>query len=160
MSTDNGEPTGRERRQSERTLVAWEQKLATLGRSPTLPELFAAVDTDEWSYGFVVAVDPMVEVSSLLVYGADFARLLDMPKKNLPFVRMSRQLPARYTDLFMRGCTQACHQEAPERVEGEVEREDGRRELFRAIFIPVEPEENSPMRYAFGTFSSRIADPS
>ena len=159
MSTDNGLPSGRERRQSERALVAWERKLTDLGRSPTLLELFAAVDTEEWSHGFVVAVDPIVEVSSLLVYGADFARLLDMPKKNLPFVRMSRQLPARYTEIFLKGCTQACNQNGPERVEGEVARVDGRLELFRAVFIPIEPEENSPMRYAFGTFSSRIADP-
>src|SRR3954454_18118287 len=92
---DTPEPSqgGRERRESERALVAWEATLTELGRHPTLQEIFAAVDTEEWSYGFVVAVDSIVEVSSLLTYGANFARLLEMPPKGIPFVRMTRQLP-------------------------------------------------------------------
>jgi hypothetical protein len=150
--------SGRERRQSERALVAWEDKLSLLGRSPTLPELFSWVDTEEWSHGFVVAVDTIIEVSSLLVYGADFARLLDMPGKGMPFVKMTRQLPPRYSQIFLDGCTDACSNNESTRVEGEVQRDDGRTELFRAVFIPIEPEGDAPMRFAFGTFSSKIAE--
>ncbi len=159
LGSATDQPGGRERRQTERALAAWEIKLAQLGRSPTLPELFAAVDTEEWSHGFLVAVDPIVEVSSLLVYGADFARLLDMPTRGMPFVKMTRQLPPRYSQIFLRGCLDACNRNAPARVEGEVEREEGNRELFRAVFIPIEPEGDPLMRFAFGAFSSKIADP-
>jgi hypothetical protein len=123
-----------------------------------LQEAFAAIDTEEWSYGFVVAVDPVVEVSSLLTYGTNFARLLDMPPKGVPFVKMARQLPREYADTFLRACTDACRRNEPVHVEGEVERENGRRDLYRAVFIPIEPEGEALMRYAFGRFNSRAAD--
>lgn len=149
---------GRERRQSERALVAWEAKLSELGRNPSLTELFATVDTEEWSYGFVVAVDPVAEVSSILTYGSHFARLLGLPPKGVPFVRMSRQLPRPYPDIFLQGCTQACDRKEPVHSEGEVEREDGKRELYRAVFIPIEHETDSLARYAFGRFNSRVIE--
>jgi hypothetical protein len=158
-STGAAGPGGRERRQSERALAAWEATLSELGRSPTLAELFATVDTEEWSYGFVLAVDTVAEVSSLLTYGSNFARLLGIPPKGMPFVRMTRQLPRPYSAIFLRGCTEACQAKSPVHSEGEVQREDGRKELYRAVFIPVEPEGDTPMRYAFGRFNSRVIDP-
>jgi hypothetical protein len=159
IQSDAGtEASGRERRESERALSAWEATLTELGRHPTLQEIFAAIDTEEWSYGFVVAVDAVVEVSSLLTYGTNFARLLDMPPKGMPFVRMARQLPQEYAQVFLRACTDACRRNEPLHVEGEVDREGGRRELYRAVFIPIEAESDAPMRYAFGRFNSRLAD--
>jgi hypothetical protein len=160
LAIDRGQErvTGRERRQSERALVAWEATLSELGRNPTLPELFAALDTEEWSYGFVVAVDPVVEVSSLLTYGVNFARLLDMPPKGMPFIKITRQLPPEYSGIFLRGCIDACSRGAPVHAEGEIEREDGRKELFRAVFIPIGPKEDMLARYAFGRFNSRQAE--
>jgi len=127
-----------------------------LGRYPSLTELFATVDTEEWSYGFVVAVDPVAEVSSILTYGSNFAELLGLPPKGVPFVRMSRQLPRPYPEIFLQGCTEACDTKEPVHSEGEVEREDGRHELYRAVFIPIEHETDSLARYAFGRFNSRI----
>ena len=153
------EPTGAKRRQSELALVAWENTLAQLGRSPTLDELFAAIDTEEWSYGFIVAVDPDVEISSLLSYGSNFARLLDMPERGMPFVKMTRQLPPRYGEIFLRGCTEAYRSNMAAQLEGTVEREDGRRELFRVVFIPVERQSDTAMRLAIGRFNCRIAEP-
>jgi len=154
----NAAEGGRARRQSELALAAWEQKFANLGRSPTLAELFAEIDTEEWSYGFVLAVDPQIDASSLLDYGANFARLLELPPKPRPFVRITRQLPTRYADIFLRGCTAADKKSAPVHAEGEVTREDGRRELYRAVFIPVQPDPDIQTRFAFGRFNSRVVE--
>ena len=162
---DTGEPDiatlqGRERRESERAIAYWERKVEKLGRAPTV----AALDLDEigsqsWSHRFVIAVDPVVENSSLLMYGSSFAKLLELPQKGAPHVPMVRQLPRRFTDLFMRGCGDAHNNREPIRIEGEVEREDGRRELYRAAFIPVGVKENSLTHLAFGAFNSCIAEP-
>ena len=151
------QPAGRRRRQSELALVAWERQFAALGRSPTLGELFSAIDTEEWSYGFVAALDAEGAASSLLDYGTNFARLLDMPLKAIPFIRMTRQLPVRYSQIFLRGCIEACEGDAPVQIEGEVDREDGQTELYRAVFIPVQTDGEGITRFAFGRFNCRVA---
>lgn len=152
-------PSGRGRRQSELALAAFERKVSSLGRNLTLADAFSEIDSEEWSFGFVVAVDADVERSSLLDYGANFARLLELPPKARPFVKITRQLPPRYADVFLRGCTAACERNRPVQDEGEVECDDGRRELYRAIFIPVQGDGDDTTRFAFGRFNSRIADP-
>lgn len=154
-------PTGgRERRESERVIAYWEKKIDQLGKSPTVAALdLAEMDTPAWSHRFVIAVDPVVENSALLMYGAEFARLLDLPEKSVPHVVMVRQLPARFWDVFKRGCGQAHTERTPVRVEGEIERDDGQKELYRAAFIPVGVKENSLTHLAFGAFNSRLAEP-
>src|SRR5262249_54548784 len=125
----------RERRQSERAIAYWQGKVDEFGTSPTIAALdLAAIHTAPWSYRFVIASDPVVENSALLLYGANFARLLDLPEKSIPHVPMTRQLPKRFTEVFKRACADAhCHP-GPVRIEGEVPREDGSRELYRASF--------------------------
>ena len=150
---------GRERRESERAIAYWRQKVKKLGKSPTVAALdLADIHTADWSHRFVIAVDPVVENSALLLYGSDFARLLDLPQKSAPHVPMSRQLPKRFSEVFKRGCGDAHMQKAPVRIEGEIEREDGRRELYRAAFIPVGVKENSLTHLAFGAFNSCVAE--
>ncbi len=157
----HGDPqpaTGRERRESERAIAYWEKKLAELGGNATVAALdLSQIQSAEWSHRFVIAVDPVVENSALLLYGADFGRLLELPPKHAPHVPMVRQLPKRYSDMFIRGCGEADRDRIPVRLEGEVEREDGNRELYRAAFIPVGVKENSITHLAFGAFNSRIA---
>jgi len=152
------ELTGRERRQTERVIAYWEKKVAEAGGSATVAALdLGDIQSEEWSHRFVIAVDPVVENSALLLYGADFGRLLDLPDKRAPHVPMVRQLPKRYSDVFIRGCGEADREGTPIRLEGEVERDDGTTELFRAAFIPVGVKENSITHIAFGAFNSRIA---
>lgn len=151
--------SGRERRESERAIAYWERKIKELGRSPTVGALdLAEIDTPDWSHRFVIAVDPVVENSALLLYGTGFARLLDLPSKSAPHVPMVRQLPKRFSDVFKRGCGDAHLQGHAVRVEGEIEREDGRRELYRAAFIPVGVKEHSLTHLAFGAFNSRVEE--
>lgn len=162
---DTGEPTlavlrGRERRESERAIAYWQRKVATYGTGATVDALdLAAIDSEGWSHRFVIAVDPVVENSSLLLYGVNFARLLHLPSKSAPHVPMVRQLPRHFGEVFLRGCGDAHLQREPVRLEGEVCRGDGSRELYRAAFIPVGVKENSLTHLAFGAFNSCIAEP-
>lgn len=150
--------TGRERRESERAIAYWQRKIAALGGQATVAALdLAEMQSPDWSHRFVIAVDPVPENSALLLYGAEFARLLDLPAKRAPHVPMVRQLPRCYSDVFRRGCGEADAHRMAVRVEGEVAREDGRRELYRAAFIPIGVKENSLTHLAFGAFNSRIA---
>jgi hypothetical protein len=155
---DEGELTGRERRESERAIAYWEKKIAQLGGAMTVAGLdLAEMQSEEWSHRFVIAVDPVPENSALLLYGADFGRLLELPEKRMPHVPMVRQLPKRYSDVFVRGCGDAEREGLPIRLEGEVSRDDGTAELYRAAFIPVGVRENSITHIAFGAFNSCLA---
>ena len=151
--------TGRERRESERVIRYWEKKVEKLGRGATVAALdLGEINSADWSHRFVIAVDPVVENSSLLLYGSDFAKLLDLPPKGTPHVPMVRQLPRHLSNVFMQGCGDAHHQRQPVRIEGEVARSDGKTELYRAAFIPVGVKENSLTHLAFGAFNSRVVD--
>lgn len=160
MSPDmlsEGQLVGRERRQSERAIAYWQHKVDELGKTPTVAALdLSEIHTRPWSHRFVIAIDPVVENSALLLYGSDFARLLDLPKRSVPHVPMTRQLPRRFTDVFKQACASAHRCTTPVRIEGEVHREDGRRELYRAAFIPVGVKENALTHLAFGAFNSCV----
>jgi len=136
--------SGRERRESERAIVYWERKLERVGKHATVAALdLAEMNTADWSHRFVIAVDPVVENSSLLLYGTRFAKLLELPPKGTPHVPLVRQLPRHLSPVFMQGCGDAHEQRVPVRIEGEVSRVDGKTELYRAAFIPIGVKENS-----------------
>ncbi len=156
----DGEPaaTGRERRASERAIGYWREKLAQFGDHATIAALdLAALDTDEWSSRFVMTIDPEVNGSALLLYGTDVARMLDLPVGSKARLPMMRRLPERYVPVFRRGCAAVLRHGSPVRVEGQVEREDGQEELFRAILIPVGGSGDKAIRLAFGALSCRPA---
>ena len=152
-----GEPTGRDRREAERVIAYWRQQLEALGDKATIAALdLAAVNTGEWANRFLIAVDPVIERSALLLYGPEFARLMglrEQPRNDLP---LNRQLPLRHVDWFLRGCEEAHKTMEPVRLEGEIERADGRLEQYRAVFIPVRVKPNSLTCLAFGAFSNRL----
>lgn len=154
------EPAGRDRREAERVMAYWESKLAELGGEVTIAGLdLGSTNSKDWSNRFLISVDPVIERSALLLYGPKFARLLHLPEQARPDLPMLRQLPRRYADVFVRGCTEAQKEMAPVRLEGEVERYDNRVEQYRAVFIPVGVKPNSLTCFAFGAFNSRIVEP-
>ena len=179
---------GRERREAERVISYWEKKTTRLGNVAILGALdLARMRSPDWSHRFVIAVDPQPENSMLLYYGADVARLLELPGGRTPHVPINRQLrsrlpgifathtdrlrrdadgapivkqlPRRFSDVFARGCGDSHRHDAPLRLEGEITRDDGRRELYRAAFIPVTARHSPRSRLALGAFSSRIFSP-
>jgi len=149
----------RERRELERAIAYWEQKVTRWGPRPKLMRLDSAeMSTEEWAYRFIIAVDSIVDNYALLFYGPKFAALLDLPAKPDHCIPMVEQLPARYVPLFTKGCCDATSLGVPVRIEGAVAREDGRRELYRAVFIASGVKPNGPMQLAFGAFNCRVRD--
>ena len=154
------EPTGRDRREAERLIAYWEGKLKELGGVLTIAGIdLTGTDRREWSNRFLISIDPVVERSALVLYGPKFATLLGLPARPRTDLPMLRRLPRRYAELFLRGCTEAQQEMAPVRLEGEIERADGRIEQYRAIFIPVGVKPNSLTCFAFGAFNSRVLPP-
>ncbi len=156
----HSEPTGRNRREAERVIAYWKGKLAELGAEMTVAGLdLGRINSKDWSNRFLIAVDPMVERSALVLYGPKFAQLLHLPPQARADLPILRQLPRRYAEVFLRGCTEAQKEMAPVRLEGDVERYDNRIEQYRVVFIPVGVKPNSLTCFAFGAFSSRIVEP-
>jgi len=145
----------RERRQSERAVAYWEQKAAELGSRPTLTQLDpgAAIDNEHWAHRFVIAPDRVAEVSTFLMCGPNAARLLELGEGPLEYTLMFRKMPKRFLEIFARGCHDAISSGSAARLAGAVEREDGGRELYRTVFIPV------GVNLIFGAFNSTTTDP-
>jgi hypothetical protein len=151
---------GSEQREGERVIAYWEDKITRLGANATVGALtpdLAAMHSDEWSHRFVVAADSVIEDTALLLYGANFAKLLDIPPERKPPLAIRRWVPSRFFQVFLDGCRDAFKLNAPVRVEGDVPREHGQRELFRAAFIPIRGDNGGPVRLGFGAFNSRLA---
>jgi hypothetical protein len=154
------EPTGRDRREAERAVAYWGDKLEELGDAATITALdLTEMDEEDWANRFLIAIDERVERSALLMYGSNFARLLGLPPKAPKVLPLERQMPRRYADVFMQGCSEAEKQGAAVRLEGEIERGADRVEQYRAVFIPVKVRPGSLTHFAFGAFNSRIVEP-
>jgi hypothetical protein len=153
------ELTGRDRREAERAVAYWEEKIEALGDATISVLDLAAIDDEDWANRFLIAIDEKVERSVLLMYGSQFARLLGLPAKPQTDRPLERQLPRRFAEVFLRGCREAPNRAEPVRLEGEIERDGERVEQYRAVFIPVKVRPDSLTHFAFGAFSSRIVEP-
>ena len=145
----------RERRQSERAVTYWARKAVEFKSRPTLTQLDPGetIDDHDWSHRFVIAPDRLAEVSSLLMCGANLARLLELPDGPLKYTLMFRHVPQRFLELFTKGCAGATSSGSPVRIAGAIQQKDGRRELYRTVFIPV------GVNLVFGAFTSIVKDP-
>ena len=153
------EPAGRDRREAERVVLYWQGKQAEFGDDVSLAALDLGSAVNRlWSNRFLIAVAATFERSSLQLYGPAFARLLHLPEQARPDIPMLRQLPQRYAEVFLRGCTRSQKEMAPVHLEGDVARYDGRIEQYRAVFIPVGVKPHARTGFAFGAFNSRIVD--
>ena len=156
---DSARTSPLERREAERVITDWEQETTRLGRALALMTLNVSVlPSEKWAHRFIIALRPAVEDFTWLFYGAKFAALMDLPAKPDHSVPMVEQLPARYVPLFTKGCIDATLLGAPVRLHGAIDREAGRRELYRAAFIAFRLEPNRQQRAAFGAFNCRVTD--
>jgi hypothetical protein len=142
-----------ESRDTERAIRLWHEK-ASSSRPPDLSAFdFHRFQTD-WGYRFVISgQDEFLAAAVFLLYGKPFAHVLSLPDKPNPFVPALEQLPARYRDLFVEGCTEALLELTPARFSGAV-RHGCDAELYRAAFMPLQAGPNlRPLVY--GTFNRR-----
>src|SRR6266851_2042330 len=145
----------RERRQAERAITYWEQKAAEVRSRPTLTQLDPgeAIDDESWAHRFVIAPDQVAEVSTFLMCGSNAARLLELSDAPLKYALMFRKMPRRFLEIFTRGCSDAISAGAPARLEGAIEQDDGRRELYRTVFMPI------GANLVFGAYNSLLTEP-
>jgi hypothetical protein len=151
-----------ERRESERVITDWERETGRLGRALAfLTVNISEMTSERWAYRFIIALRPVIEDCTLLFHGAKFAalmELLELPEKRDHSIPMVEQLPARYVAVFTKGCIDAGLRVTPVRMQGAVDREDGRRELYRVAFIAVRAEPKRLQRLAVGAFNCRVAE--
>jgi hypothetical protein len=159
VKTEPAAPSGRDRREAERAVAYWEAKIEALGEATISVLDLAQIDDEDWANRFLIAIDEKIERSVLLMYGSRFARLLGLPAKAQTDRPLERQLPRRFAEVFLRGCREIPTQTDPLRLEGEIERDGGRIEQYRAVFIPVKVASGSRTRFAFGAFNSRVVEP-
>jgi hypothetical protein len=143
-----------ERRDTERAVILWRKKASAFGSPPPLAEFdFSRIRCD-WGYRFIISGGD-VESSVFLVYGSQFARLLELREKPICYKSMIDQLPERYQPLFIEGSRDAITDAAPTRFSGVVVYQD-QVELYRAAFMPVRLNATSLHALIFGSFNYRV----
>jgi hypothetical protein len=154
--------SGAERREAESIIAYWEAKQAASSNGAAVTPLaldLGAMRADAWAHRFLIALGPSDEDAALLRYGANFARLFQIPPGAEPPVPVGEWLPDRLRDVFLGGCRHAIEHNHPVRLQRIVQREDGEREMFRCCFIPLSAPGGSPARFVLGAYNSRLADP-
>lgn len=146
-----------EKRESERALLYWRQKVAQFGDPPPLMSLeLTRMLNRDWNHRFLISTDPEIENYIFLIYGKQVAHLLDLPDEPVQRVPMIRQLPQRYVPIFVEGCSEAASRPGPVRKSGRFERWDGQVELYRLAFVPVTVRPNSAVSLVYGAMNCRI----
>jgi len=152
-AAENRELAG-ELRDTERAIMLWHQKACGVGRLPSWTAFDLSRMPGDWGYRFVIGTGGFVEASEFVTYGVQFARLFELPEKATNDVPMLQQLPERYRPLFSDGCSTAVAEGAPARFSGAVVH-FAKIEIYRAAFMPLEVQPNSPIQLIFGSFNRR-----
>ena len=127
---------GGELRDAERAIRLWKQKAAELGRPPPA-SVFNMPQPAMDSYRFFICADLLVpEDSVLILYSANFAKLLGLPERPATNVPLLSQIPVRYQPLFVEGYERAITEATPVRFSGAIAH-GGDNEVYRASFMPV-----------------------
>jgi hypothetical protein len=150
----------RERRETEQLITDWKRETRQLGHALALMALdVSAMTGPKWAHRFIIAVDPVVEASSLLFSGARFASLLGLPERPNHSIPIFVQLPTQYIPVFTRGCITSTLSSSAVRMQGAVERENGGQEFYRAAFISLSLDGNRRQHLVLGAFNCRVAEP-
>jgi hypothetical protein len=142
-----------ERRETERAVAEWRQRVEHFGFPPLRPSdaEFDDLIAEGGAHRFIISVDQAADDHVLLTYGAGFAELLGLRHRPGSNIRLLHEIPPSILPAFVKGCREAGLQAPPVKVEGEVRLEGGRRQLYRAVFMPI------GVNLVFGAFNSRIA---
>jgi hypothetical protein len=149
----------RERRVTEQLITDWDQETRRLGDAVALMTLdVAAMTGPKWAHRFIMAISrPVVGNSSLLFYGPELAALLKLPNTPEHSIPMLAQLPARFVPVFTKGCIASALSSILVRMHGTIDRDDGRQELYRAVFTRLSLDGNHHRHFALGAFNCRAS---
>ena len=108
----------------------------------------------DWGQRFLVCGGDAIEEAVFVIYGRDFARLLDLPRKAMPSPPFLKQIPDRYRGVFSEGYRKVIVDSAPVTLEGTISGAAGI-ELYRAGFMPILLQPIWSKQLIFGSFNSR-----
>ena len=153
----NGASQGRpnERRDVQRTINLWQRNVLEDGGTPLLASFDFSAMKGEWDNRFLICSDRNVENAAFVLYGMNFAQLLDLPQKVTGIVPLVQQLPQWYEPVFTDGCIKALTEPAPARFSGSFSHEF-KNELYRAVFLPIRMHPNWSKWLIFGSFNYRM----
>lgn len=152
-----GAPQGRpnERRDVQRTINLWQRNVSKDGGAPLLTSFDFSAMKGDWGNRFLICSDRSVENAAFVLYGMNFAELLDLPHKVTAIVPLVQQIPERYGPVFADGCIKALTEPAPARFSGSFSHEF-KNELYRAVFLPIRMHPNWSKWLIFGSFNYRM----
>ena len=141
-----------ERRETERAIRFWQQRIGQFGYPPLKPTdlQFEDLIADGGENRFIIGVDHTADDHLLFTYGSNFARLLGLRTGRGSSIRLIHEIPDRFLPTFIQGCRDAALGQPPVRIEGEIDVGGGRHQLYRAVFMPIG---NS---LVFGAFNSGL----
>ena len=152
-----GAPKGspNERRDVQRAINLWQRNVLEDGGAPLLASFDFSAMKGDWDNRFLICSDPSVENAAFVIYGMNFAQLLDLPHKVTAIAPLVQQLPERYRPIFAEGCSKALAEPAPARFSGSFSYEF-QNELYRAVFLPIRMHPNWSKWLIFGSFNYRM----
>jgi hypothetical protein len=144
-----------ERRDIQRTINFWQRNASDDDAPPLLATFDFSAMKGSWDHRFLICSDLNVENAAFVMYGANFAQLLNLPEKVQAIVPMLQQIPERYHPIFRDGCSKALSDAVPARFSGGFNY-DFQVELYRGVFLPVRMHPNWSKRLILGSFNYRV----
>jgi hypothetical protein len=141
-----------ERRDVQRTINLWQRHVSPDDGAPLLTSFDFSAMKGDWGNRFLICSDRAVDNAAFVMYGINFAQLLDLPHKLTAIAPLMQQIPERYRPIFANGCTKALTEPAPAQFSGSFSFEF-KNELYRAVFLPIRIHPNWSKRLIFGSFN-------
>lgn len=120
---------------------------------PSLSDVDLEPASMGWDSRFLIRRDREIADSVFIVCGLGARQALGMPALGRC---MGEVLPPAISEEVYGACAMASRDLRPEHLQGEYAGRDGRRMLFRAVFMPLRALSND-LGYIFGAFSARTA---
>jgi hypothetical protein len=143
-----------ERRDIQRTINVWQRNVSEDNAPPLLSTFDFSSMQGNWGHRFLICSDQHVENAAFVMYGKNFAQLLNLPEKVTAIVPLLQQIPERYRPVFADGCSKAMSEPVPARFSGAFS-PDFTAELYRAVFLPIRLHPNWSKWLIFGSFNYR-----
>ena len=83
-----------ERRDTERLIALWHKKAGEFGAPPPASAFdLSPIMGGDWGFRFLMCADTVTQDHAFLLYGPQFAELMELPAHPVPHPRISLQLP-------------------------------------------------------------------